>query len=464
MTEGKITKPLSKTEHQQTGSGSDNLQVDVKIKKEANNFQKENKDDGIFSKETQFAILGHAENKAKEPLPKTQTKKNLEKRKLSMGLAILSRPDGGGTVEQGTKQQKRPKINVGKNRMNSAAESSMVTSWRQKIPLTEDVMIKPKAAMGLRKVVRTMRPEKAEDEGDVMPGPGKEILDTLNAWHERRWQRLLDEYKIRGEGTSGISKGWEDTIIRNWPKQSREKEKVEEMKVRMQMKMKEMEENVKLQKEGNEIEVPDLGKIWLHNEEEEREVGEMDEEDEMLISLPALGEARIPSRGRGGDQREQLPKRRRRVFRRQQISPSRASLKSDVKNSQSSIERPKETSAVTNNEPTRDRLDSKLSLDDLPKASSSPAMRALHFLKTALQKRPATPTSPVDRFDRPRRTSLLTRGLTMLRTALQRPPAAPPTVVERFPILPPRRVRPPSTLVSLLRLGWEKLTPRLTIR
>merc|ERR1712142_1327211 len=110
-----------------------------------------------------------------------------------------------------------------------------------------------------------------------MPGPGKEILDTLNAWHERRWQRLLDEYKIRGEGMSGISKGWEDTIIKNWPKQSREKEKVEEMKVRMQMKMKEMEENVKLQKEGNEIEVPDLGKIWLHNEEEEREVGEMDE-------------------------------------------------------------------------------------------------------------------------------------------------------------------------------------------
>ena len=190
----------------------------------------------------------------------------------------------------------------------------------------------------------------------------------------------------------------------------------------------------------------------------------MDEEDKMLISLPALGEARIPSRGRGGDQREQLPKRRRRVFRRQQISPSRASLKSDVKNSQSSIERPKETSAVTNNEPTRDRLDSKLSLNDLPKASSSPAMRTLHFLKTALQKRPATPTSPVDRFDRPRRTSLLTRGLTMLRTALQRPPAAPPTVVERFPILPPRRVRPHSTLVSLLRLGWEKLTPRLTIR
>merc|ERR550517_1929372 len=54
------------------------------------------------------------------------------------------------------------------------------------------------------------------------------------------------------------------------------------------------------------------------------------------------------------------------------------------------------------------------------------------------------------------------RGLTMLRTALQRPPAAPPTVVERFPL--PPRVRRPSTLVSLIRLAWEKLTPTLTIR
>ena len=228
------------------------------------------------------------------------------------------------------------------------------------------------------------------------------------------------------------------------------------------MKMKEMEEKVKLQKEGNGIKIPDLGKIWLHNEHEEREEGEEADNDDILISLPALGEVQIPSSRRAGDQR-QKPKRRRRVFRRQQISPSRPSLEPEVKNVQSSIQRSKETSAVIDDKPMRDLLDSKLSPNNLPRASSSLAVRGLHLLKTALQKRPAIPTGLVDRFDPPR-TSLLTRGLTMLRTALQRPPAAPPTVVERFPLIPPTRVRRPSTLVSLLRLGWEKLTPRLTIR
>ena len=226
------------------------------------------------------------------------------------------------------------------------------------------------------------------------------------------------------------------------------------------MKMKEMEEKVKLQKEGNGgIEVPDLGKVWLNSEDwdEEREEDE-EVDDDILISLPALGEARIPSR-RGGQRQEEGKsnvKRRRRVFRRQQISPSFK----PVKNSQSRIQKPVETSEGIRDEPIRD-LESKLSLDDLPRASSSLAMRGLHLLKTALQRRPSIPTGLVDRFDPPR-SSLLMRGLTMLKTALQRPPAAPPTVVEHFPL--PPRVRRPSTLVSLIRLAWEKLTPTLTIR
>ena len=103
-------------------------------------------------------------------------------------------------------------------------------------------------------------------------------------------------------------------------------------------------------------------------------------------------------------------------------------------------------------------------LNGFPRASSSLAMRGLHLLKAALQKRPTISTGLVDRFDPPR-TSLLMRGLTMLTTGLQRRPPAvvPPTVVERFP-LPPRVRRRPLSLVTLLRLGWEKLTPRLTIR
>ena len=215
--------------------------------------------------------------------------------------------------------------------------------------------------------------------------------------------------------------------------------------------MKEMEETVKLHKEADGIQVPDFGNVWLRNE---------NENEDMLISLPALGEVRIPSSIGGGEQREQDLRRRRRVFRRQQQQSS-PSLK-PVKNSQPSIEKPKATSEVIRDQPMRD-LDSKLSLNGFPRASSSLAMRGLHLLKTALQRRPTIPTDLVDRFDPPR-TSLLMRGLTMLRTGLQRPQAVvPPTVVERFH-LPPRVRRRPSTLVTLLRLGWEKLTPRLTIR
>ena len=446
--EGNLTKPLSGLE-QQMGSASNILQV------QNQENQTEGEDDSLYLNDA-----GHAENGA----IKDETEKNLEKRKLAMGLAILSRPDGGGAGELGMVQQKQPENDVAKNTMNSGdsltGESSIVASWRRKVPLTKDVIIKPKAAMGLRKMSGPL--EKAEDEdfrvGDVMPGPGKEILDTLNAWHEHRWHRLLDEYKIRGEGTSGISKGWQDTIMRNWPTQSREKEKVEDMKVRMKMKMKDMEEKVKLQKEGNNgIEVPDLGKVWLnsdHGDEEREEDEEVD--NDILISLPALGEARIPSRRAGQRQEAGNVKRRRRVFRRQQVSPSFK----PVKNSQSRIQKLVEISEGIRDEPMKD-LDSKLSLADLPRASSSLAMRGLHLLKTALQRRPSIPTRLVDRFDPPR-SSLLMRGLTMLRTALQPPPAAPPTVVERFPL--PPRVRRPSTLVSLIRLAWEKLTPTLTIR
>ena len=217
------------------------------------------------------------------------------------------------------------------------------------------------------------------------------------------------------------------------------------------MKMKEMEEKVKLQKEADGIEVPDLGKVWLLNEDE-REV------TDMLISVPALGEVRMPSNRGGGGQSDL--RRRRRVFRRQQqIRPSL----NPVKNSESSLQKPKATSEVIRNDPMRD-LDSKLSLGDLPRASTSQAMRGLALLKTALQNRPTIPSGLVDRFHPPR-TSLLMRGLKMLRTGLQRAPAGvPSTVVERFPLLPSRVRRRPSSLVNLLRLGWEKLTPRLTIR
>ena len=457
--ERNIAKPLNGS-HQRTGPQSDIFQADMEVQKE------ENEDDAIYSNLNQLAIVGHAEDEAEKEV-RAKTENNLEKRKLATGLAILSRgPDRGGAVEQGTVRQKQAKINVGKNRMNSA-ESSIAASWEQKIPLTKD-------AMGFRKMPVAYT-ERAEDDDaiNIMPGPGKEILDTLNAWHQRRWDRLLDgykmrgeykdeykdeyedEYKMSGEGTSGAFKGWEDdTIIRNWPVTPiGEKEKVEEMRVRMEMKMKEMEEKVKLQKEADGFEVPDLGKVRLHNE---------DEREDMLISLPALGEVRIPSSGGGGEQREQDLRRRRRVFRRQQQQSS-PSLK-PVKNSQPSIEKPKVTSEVIRDQPMRDLDSMPQSLNGFPRASSSLAMRGLHLLKTALQKRPTISTGLVDRFDPPR-TSLLMRGLTMLTTGLQRRPPAvvPPTVVERFH-LPPRVRRRPSTLVTLLRLGWEKLTPRLTIR
>ena len=88
-------------------------------------------------------------------------------------------------------RQKQAKINVGKNRMNSA-ESSISASWERKISLTKDVM-------GLRKMPGAYTSEKAEDEDAIMPGPGKEILDTLNAWHQHRWDRLLDGYKMKSQ-------------------------------------------------------------------------------------------------------------------------------------------------------------------------------------------------------------------------------------------------------------------------
>ena len=452
--ERNITKPLSRVQ-QQTGLPSDILQEGVEIQKEEN--------DKIYLNENSSAILGHSEE---DVATKSLTEKNLEKRKLAMGLAILTR---GVSAEQ----QKQPKINVGENRMG--------TKWRHKIPLTEDVVMKPK---GLREMpgvlvrkTMMMGSEKAEDDA-VMPGPGKEILETLNAWHQHRWHRLLDEYKVRGEykdmyeytdkykddyksdymedykdeykekykgeygkGTSGVPRDWEDdTMIRNWPTrtQSRENDKEEEMKVRMEMKMKEMEEKLKLQKDV--IEGPDLGNVWLHNKNEERE-------DDMLVSVPAFGEVWIPNKGQRDErQPEKDLRRRRRIFRRQQRIQS--SLK-PVKDSQSNLQRPKTTSEGIRDEPMR----------NLPRASSSLAMRALHLLKATLQKRPKIST----RFHPPR-TSLLMRALTMLRTRLQRPPSAvPPMVVERFPLPPRVRQRPP-TLVTLLRLGWEKLTPRLTIR
>ena len=191
----------------------------------------------------------------------------------------------------------------------------------------------------------------------------------------------------------------------------------------------------------------------------------------MLIALPDLGEVRIPSRSEKGKD----VKRRRKVFRRQETTPNWASLKPPVKNSESSIQGSKETSASLHSEPKT--VVSKLIPN--PSAPTSLAVRGLNLLQGALQNnRPTILTRLVDRLDSPR-TSLLTRALKILRTALKRSPMPPPTVVERFPPtvverfpptalvkrfpLPPK-VRRPSTLVSLLRLAWGKLTPRLTIR
>ena len=181
-TEGNITKPLSEFRQQ---TRSEILQADVKVQKEESNFEEEKEDDGIYWNEKEFAIFGHAENEAeKEVAAKTEAEKNLEKRKLAMGLAILSDgPDGGGAVEQ-------QKINAGKDRMNSA-ESSIVANWRGKISLPEDVVIKPKAAMGLRKmsgasVRTTMGSEKAEDEDEV----GHLFHSLFTPVHHDNWNRL----------------------------------------------------------------------------------------------------------------------------------------------------------------------------------------------------------------------------------------------------------------------------------
>ena len=293
---------------------------------------------------------------------------------------------------------------------------------------------------------------------DVMAGPGKEILDTLNAWHEHRWSRLLDEYKIRGEGTSGIAEGWKDTIIRNWPTEGKsEKENVEEMKAKMKAKMEEMKDEAKLRTKADGFAVPNLGEIWLENEVESEE----GKDREVEINLPGLGKAHIP---RKGSQKVEKVKRRRRVFKRQNNPFWETSSES------------KETSPpiVYEYQPKGD--ESEFNWDDQPKrrTTSSLAMRGLHLLKTALQR--GTMRGAIsDRHDPPR-TSLLARGLTILRSALRRPPPPPPTVVESFPIPPSRVRRPPilisdrpfrrpsSTLVGLARLAWEKLTPRLTIR
>ena len=443
------------------------------------------------------SVSGQAVNDTKEP-EKTQAEKNLEKRKLSMGLPHFSGHAGGRNDQRWVKR--KSKISVGKNQGEDRVGDAMVVG------------------------------QEHVGDGDGMPGPGKEILDTLNAWHEHRWRRLLEEYKmreegsgdvggvaklakdehkIRGGGTSGgigmdriirnwattekkyeakdeykmkggsdgIAKGW------NWPMEISEKEKVEHMKRRMKNKMAEMEGKRKFQEAGDGIEVPHLGKIWIHAEQEE-------DEDDMLIALPDLGEVRIPSRS---EKRKDV-KRRRKVFRRQETTPSWASLKPLVKNSESSIQGSKETSVAIHSEPK---------LIPNPSAPTSLAVRGLNLLKGALQNhRPTILTRLVGRLDSPR-TSLLTRALKILRTALKRSPLPPPTVVEiypptvverfpptfverfpptvverfpptvvesfpptalvkRFPL--PPKVRRPSTLVSLLRLAWEKLTPRLTIR
>ena len=450
MTEVELRRDMSKP-GQEKGSNSNTTEVSDKIVNGTNNLQKGNGD--LNSNKKQPLILEILTNKSSKA-----SETNLEKRKLVTEW-MASGQNTEGQKERGTKVFNNP----------------IDSPWRRKIPLqwAKDMMTKPKPGIDLREksqgLVTGRRVEGGDEDmvGDVMPGhnhdgqghgphvmagPGKEILDTLNAWHEHRWRRLLDEYKIRGEGTSGIAEGWKDTIIRNWPTVGKsEKEKVEEMKAKMKAKMEEMEDEAKLRPKADGFAVPGLGEIWLENEVESEK-----EDREVEINLPGLGKAHIP---RAGSQKVENVKRRRRVFKRRNNPFWETSSES------------KETSppAVYEYQPKGD--ESEFIMDDQPKrrTTSSLAMRGLHLLKTALQRGTIS-----DRHNPPR-TSLLARGLTILRSALRRPPPPPPTVVERFPI-PPRVLRPPilisdrplrrpsSSLVGLARLAWEKLTPRLTIR
>ena len=455
MTEVELRRDLSKP-GQEKGSNSNTTEVNDKIVNGTNNLQKGNGD--LNSNKKQPLILEILTNKSSKA-----SETNLEKRKL-----VTEWMAPGQNIEG----QKETGTNVFNNLIDSP--------WRRKIPLqwAKDMMTKPKPGIDLREKSQGLVAGSWEEGGDedmvgdviqghnhdgqghgpdVMPGPGKEILDTLNAWHEHRWRRLLDEYKIRGEGTSGIAEGWKDTIIRNWPTEGKsEKEKVEEMKAKMKAKMEEMEDEAKLRTKADGFAVPNLGEIWLENELESEE----EEDREVEINLPGLGKAHIP---RKGSQKVEKVKRRRRVFKRRNNPFWETSSES------------KETSPpiVYEYQPKGD--ESEFIMDDQPKrrTTSSLAMRGLSLLKTALQRGTIRGTIS-DRLDTPR-TSLLARGLTILRSALRRPPPPPPTVVERFPI-PPRVQRPPiltsdrplrrpsSTLVGLARLAWEKLTPRLTIR
>ena len=455
MTEVELRRDLSKP-GQERGSNSNTTEVSDKIVNGTNNLQKGNGD--LNSKKKQpliWEILTNNSSKASET--------NLEKRKLATEWMA-----SGQNIEEHKE--------IGTNVLNNLVDSP----WRRKIPLqrAQDFMTKPKAGIGLRKksqglvagsrveggdedmVGEVMQGHNHDGQGhgpDVMPGPGKEILDTLNAWHEHRWRRLLDEYKIRGEGTSGIAEGWKDTIIRNWPTEGKsEKEKVEEMKAKMKAKMEEMEDEAKLRTKADGFAVPGLGEIWLENEVESEE----GKDREVEINLPGLGKAHIP---RKGSQKVEKVKRRRRVFKRRNNPFRETSSES------------KETSPpiVYEYQPKGD--ESEFIMDDQPerRTTSSLAQRGLHLLKTALQRGAIRGT--ISDWHNPPRTSLLARGLTILRSALRRPPPPPPTVVERFPI-PPRVRRPPilisdrplrrpsSTLVGLAKLAWEKLTPRLTIR
>ena len=458
MTEVELRRDLSKP-GQEKGSNS-NTTVNGKIVNGTNNLQKGNGD--LNSKKKQPLILEILTNNSSKA-----SETNLEKRKLATEWMA-----SGQNIEEHKE--------IGTNVLNNLVDSP----WRRKIPLqwAKDMMTKPKPGIDLREksqgivagdrveggdedmVGEVMQGHNHDGQGhgpDVMPGPGKEILDTLNAWHEHRWRRLLDEYKIRGEGTSGIAEGWKDTIIRNWPTEGKsEKEKVEEMKAKMKAKMEEMEDEAKLRPKADGFAVPGLGEIWLENEVESEE----GKDREVEINLPGLGKAHIP---RKGSQKVEKVKRRRRVFKRRNNPFRETSSES------------KETSPpiVYEYQPKGD--ESEFIMDDQPerRTTSSLAMRGLHLLKTALQRGAIRGTmrgTMSDRLDPPR-TSLLARGLTILRSALRRPPPPPPTVVERFPI-PPRVLRPPilisdrplrrpsSSLVGLARLAWEKLTPRLTIR
>ena len=454
MTEVELRRDLSKP-GQENGSNSNTTEVNDKIVNGTNNLQNGNGD--LNSNKKQPLILEILTNKSSRA-----SETNLEKRKL-----VTEWMAPGQNIEG----QKETGTKVFNNLIDSP--------WRRKIPLqwAKDMMTKPKPGIGLRKksqglvagdrveggdedmVGQVIQGHNHDGQGhgpDVMGGPGKEILDTLNAWHEHRWSRLLDEYKIRGEGTSGIAEGWKETIIRNWPTEGKsEKEKVEEMKAKMKAKVEEMEDEAKLRTKADGFAVPNLGEIWLENEVES------EEDREVEINLPGLGKAHIP---RKGSQKVEKVKRRRRVFKRQNNPFWETSSES------------KETSPPIVYEYQPKGGESEFIWEDQPKrrTTSSLAMRGLHLLKTALQ-RGAIRGAMSDRLDTPR-TSLLARGLTILRSALRRPPPPPPTVVESFPIPPSRVRRPPilisdrplrrpsSTLVGLARLAWEKLTPRLTIR